>query len=621
MDRHIYRLILLLIWLSSFVQGCNPSHDPLEDMALIPAGEFQMGTKDAVAEEREFTHDIIYMSAWFDEQPAHTVHVDAFYMDIYPVTNKQYREFLLANPIWQKENIDPKYHDGNYLRDWKGNNYPRWKGNHPVTSISWYAAMAYATWSGKRLPTEAEWERAARGGLKNKSFPWGNTIDSSKANYDKNIGKTTPVGKYAPNQYGLYDMVGNVMEMVLDEYDAFYYSISSSVNPVSGADTIQEIVENYKNIKTHRGVRGGSWANFAPYVRVADRNYSSPKSTGELGGFRCVKDVPDIAKNSQDIIKFVSANPPNGSTIKPNDIITLTFNDTPEDITVTPNTTPFSNSIATIPHKKTVTILGIFTPGELNLQLNWKHGSNFLAYKVETPVPDNMVLIPTGAFKMGHLNAKNKLDNNVNIDAFYIDKYEVTVGEYKQFVNETGHRTPDWKKIAEFAPTDKHPMIFVNWFDAMLYARWVGKRLPTAAEWEKAARGGLVEKKYPWGDTEPDGTQANFAGTTDGYEHTAPVGSFLPNGYGLHDIVGNVLEWCLDSIHLDTDSNGAYKNEDFNKKIIDITTNFSKIRSARGVRGGSWSSGSYQLSGSYGADIPATNNAYLGFRCIRPVEP
>lgn len=605
MDRRICLIILLLMWGTLFLNGCKQPHDPLEDMVLIPAGEFQMGTQEAV----------IYMDAWYDEQPAHTVYVDAFYMDIYPVTNKKYKEFLLANPVWQKENIDLKYHDGNYLRDWKGNNYPRWKGDHPVTSVSWYAAMAYATWSGKRLPTEAEWERAARGGLEGKRYPWGDSIDNIRANYDNNIGKTTPVGKYTSNPYGLYDMVGNVMEKVLDEYDAHYYSISPSVNPVSGADTTEEIVKTYLNIKTRRGLRGGSWLNPAPYVRVADRNWTHPTDTGGLGGFRCVKDVPDIAKNDRDIIKFISANPPNGSIIKPNDIITLTFNGAPEDIAVGTNITPFLESIAAIPNKKTVTVMGIFTPGEHYLQLNWKHGADYLAYKVETPVPDKMVLIPAGKFVMWHRKSNDRQDNSVYIAAFYIDKYEVTVGEYKQFVNETGHRSPDWEKIAEYSPSDKHPMIYVNWFDAMLYARWVGKRLPTAAEWEKAARGGLVGKKYPWGDTEPDGTQANYAGTADGYEKHAPVGSFPPNGYGLYDTLGNVQEWCLDEIN-NNDPTETDLVPFHSQMEPDPTTNFSKIRSGRGVQGIS-----QYFGGSYGNDIPAANNAFLGFRCVRPVEP
>lgn len=84
--------------------------------------------------------------------------------------------------------------------------------NHPVTLVSWYGAMAYAAWKGKRLPTEAEWEKAARGGLAGLTYPWGNTIDSNRANYNNHVKDTTVVGKYTANGYGLSDMSGNVWE-------------------------------------------------------------------------------------------------------------------------------------------------------------------------------------------------------------------------------------------------------------------------------------------------------------------------------------------------------------------------------------------------------------------------
>ena len=583
-------------------------------MALIPEGEFQMGTRYATDEKKECSKNIGHMNAWKDEQPAHTVYVDAYYMDIYPVTNKQYKAFLLANPEWQKGRIDSKYHDGNYLRDWNGNNYPMWKGNHPVTSVCWYAAMTYAEWAGKRLPTEAEWERAARGGLENKRFPWGDSIDESKANYADNIGKTTPVGKYPPNPYGLYDMAGNVWEMALDEYDAHFYSISPGWNPVSGANTIQDIIENFMDVETHRVVRGGAWLNPAPYVRVSDRNIATPKSIGELGGFRCVKDVSDTEEIKPDSIKFISANPPNRTTIKPSAKITLTFNGTPKDIMVNTDTTPLPNSTVTVSNKGTVTILGIFTPTELNLEIVWSEGVKKLVYNVEVPVSEDMVLIPEGEFEMW----RNVV---IHVDDFYIDRHEVTVGEYKKFVKETGHRSPDWDRIAEYAPTGVHPIIFVDWYDAMLYARWVGKRLPTKIEWEKAARGGLLGKKYPWGDTPPDGTQCNLTGTADSYEHTAPVGSFLANDYGLYDMLGNVGEWCLDGSRSNSNANSAHDNSLTSEEIVEITTHFSKVWTARGVRGGSWFSESYHLHGVYGANIPVTKDPLFGFRCVRPIKP
>ncbi|MCG9134431.1 formylglycine-generating enzyme family protein [Candidatus Poribacteria bacterium] len=252
-----------------------------DEMALISAGEFQMGSNDNDTEAHE--------------KPVHTVYIDAFYIDKYPVTNAQYKKFVDANPPWSKpqwfkNRISRRYHDGDYLRHWTEDDYPDGKADYPVNWVSWYAAMAYAQWAGKRLPTEAEWEKAARGGLTNQKYPWGNSIDASKANFGKNIGETTSVGKYPANGYGLYDMVGNLFEWCLDKWDNDFYASASPNNPVSGS-SIVSIIDNFTNSKESRVVRGGSWHTPAQDLRVAKRNMDTPKLTTPIIGFRCVMDV------------------------------------------------------------------------------------------------------------------------------------------------------------------------------------------------------------------------------------------------------------------------------------------------------------------------------------------
>ena len=245
------------------------------NMVLIPAGEFQMGSDDGQE----------------DEKPVHTVYVDAFYMDKYEVTNLEYQQFLHENPRWQKDQIEKKFHNGNYLADWNRNNYPDGKANHPVTYVSWYAAMAYAQWMGKRLPTEAEWERAARGGLVNAKYPNDNTLTVKDANYGSNVGGSTAVGKYPANGYGLYDMAGNVYEWCLDEYDENFYSVSPRENPLSDMNTMDYINKNFTNVNDDRVLRGGSWFTPSDNAQVAKRDNNGSVITPTLVGFRCVKDV------------------------------------------------------------------------------------------------------------------------------------------------------------------------------------------------------------------------------------------------------------------------------------------------------------------------------------------
>ena len=276
-DIEIQRLnsrIRALELLSQNSRSSGSSSPEITEMTLIPAGEFRMGSNAA--------------SAYSDEKPMHTVYIDAFYIDKHEVTNEEYKKFVDANPQWRKGRILRKYHDGDYLKHWTGNSYSYGKGDHPVTWVSWYAAMAYAQWKGKRLPTEAEWEKAARGGLASNVYFSGNLINFQTANYDSNVGNTTPVGNYLANPYGIYDIIGNVSEWCLDAYGSNFYANSPRRNPVAGG-SIYSIVRDFKNLKADRVLRGGSWSSNINRARVAYRFSISPTRTNNTTGFRCVK--------------------------------------------------------------------------------------------------------------------------------------------------------------------------------------------------------------------------------------------------------------------------------------------------------------------------------------------
>ncbi len=182
----------------------------------------------------------------------------------------------------------------------------------------------------------------------------------------------------------------------------------------------------------------------------------------------------------------------------------------------------------------------------------------------------DMVLIPAGPSTL----------------AFYIDKYEVTNAQYNKFVQATGHRKPYYWDD-EYFNQPNQPVVGVSWYDAEAYAKWEKKRLPSENEWEWAARGGLKDKQYPWGDQKPDSNRAN-CGRDLG--KSSPVGNYPANGYGLYDMAGNVWEWCQDWYSLEQDS---------------------KV-----VRGGSWYSHTYSLGVANRNRLePDGVDYFFGFRC------
>ncbi|MAE17341.1 hypothetical protein CMK12_00105 [Candidatus Poribacteria bacterium] len=222
-----------------------------------------------------------------------------------------------------------------------------------------------------------------------------------------------------------------------------------------------------------------------------------------------------------------------------------------------------------------------------------------------------MVLIPAGSFEMGdHLDGMKKAlpVHTVELDSFYMDKYEVTVGQFKKFVEKSGYAYQgNWNSVAQYSPGDDYPMVYVTWNDAVAYAKWTRKRLPTEAEWEYAARGGLVGKRYPRGD-EISHDDANYSGTggKDKWSKCAPVGSFAANGYGLYDMAGNVREWCQDWYGENYYSSSPAKNPPG-----------PGSGSSRVLRGGYWNYSTYALRVATRVNnFPKSRNYYVGFRCV-----
>jgi formylglycine-generating enzyme required for sulfatase activity len=261
-----------------------------DDMVMIPGGSFLMGIDKEVnrntkkMSKRQQLKYAVSREAFHDEGPAHNVVLDTFHIDKYETSNKHYGEFIKATG-----HPSPAYWD----------DHKRNQPNQPVSGVNWHDANAYCSWANKRLPTEAEWEKAARGpeGYK---YPWGNELNSSNANFGRQKEFTADVDSY-PNgksPYGAHNMAGNVFEWVQDWYDPHYYKDSKhSLNPTGpkeGAflsDTgtyLDRIAVGKKRV-----IRGGSWYAPGATVTTTHRFWNDPmnNSYGVGLGFRCARSV------------------------------------------------------------------------------------------------------------------------------------------------------------------------------------------------------------------------------------------------------------------------------------------------------------------------------------------
>ena len=235
-------------------------------IAWIPQGTFQMGspTSEANRDAAEILHSVTIPSG--------------FWMDTTEVTNGAYLRFVQARTEWSNARLQSTEYDGTYLRDWQHELPPPGKSEYPVTAVTWFAARAYCTWAGKRLPTEAEWEYAARAGTST-AYWWGDAFDGANANRNGRGAEAVGQARHV-NPWGLADMVGNVWEWTSSWYQPYPYRADDGrESPDRGGDG-------------RRVLRGGSWVMDPPYLRSADRFRYNPRITSDYVGFRCARSGP-----------------------------------------------------------------------------------------------------------------------------------------------------------------------------------------------------------------------------------------------------------------------------------------------------------------------------------------
>jgi len=524
-------------------------------VALIPAGTFQMGCVPGDS------------SCAADEKPRHEVYTDAFWMDTTEVTVARYKACVDAGKCSVAGT-------GSYCN---GSD----KATHPANCVPWAQAKAFCEWNGGRLPSEAEWEKAARGGLDGQIYPWGNSLSPKEALYG-DPGGTMPVGSKPAgrNGYGLVDMAGNVWEWVGDWYGTGYYGSNGDPPPLAPWMNPGGPASGSERVR-----RGGNFDDVPNAMRASNRMGVDPSfSVGGIG-FRCAYSIPCAVDTCDD-----------GN----------------------PCTTDTCDDVKGCSHAK---LAAGSACGPVGFECSTSGDC----------APKGMALIPTGSFKMGCVPgdsacaaaADEKPQHDVMLDAFYMDVDLVTAAKYKACVDAGGCTAPSSCNATyqTYGTTGKeqHPVNCMTWLQADTYcknaAAYGGKgALPTEAQWEKAARGGLVDAIYPWGSEAPTCTsgQKNTAcfdagaGLGCGKDSTCAVPYGSANGYGLHDMAGNVWEWVSDWWA------DAYPSGDATNPTGPASGSY------RVVRGGLfYFDASFLRASRRSHAAPSDAGHYLGFRCTR----
>ncbi len=574
----------------------RPTRDPIQPVIDVPAGRFIRGSTlttfggDVPADNPQER---------LDELPQREIQITYnFKIDRFEVSNQLYNQFWSTLSGEEKERRKPGRNSITDV-DIRGEDFEtalRNHPNHPVVSITWSDAMAFCEWrtqfEGKvgqayRLPTEAEWEYAARGttqaGEQPRTYPWGSR-DPSKlpeppANYQSpkidgvqidGYEFTAPVDEYpsGASPFDVLNLSGNVFEWCLDLYDSNYYAQSASVDPMGPEFAVSG----------QRVIRGGSWDRSVEDMRSAHRVPAS-ELRSESVGFRCVL-VP--TKNM------------------PTPTMTPTAANTP-----TPRPTATNTPI--LPPTPTPKP----DPGAV----------------IESPLGIEMAYVPSGTYArgsepgddFGNAQADESPKRNITITEFFIDRFEVSVDLYRQFVNETSHEGIGSIDDPILASSANNPVVQVTYADAQAFCSWrsakegILYRLPTEAEWEYAASFNQ-DVPYPWGDSAPLPMSqfANLNGEGDGYEFLAPVMEYDKgqSPLGVFNMAGNAAEWCLD-----------WYAPNYYQESPDLDPQGPQTGSERVIRGGSWRDGQSKARNASRQSLdPDSNVNFVGFRCVRPIR-
>ena len=532
--------------------GQSTAAEPL--WVAVPAGSFAMGCTPGDAE------------CFADERPLHAVTLSrGFAILATEVTVGEFRAF--AHATSRPDPPPPEFAQ---------------TANTPVVNVSWGEAAAFCQWLGGRLPSEAEWEYAARGGRPASRFPGGDTIDLTQANFDGVGGRdvwtaAAPVASFPANGFGLFDIAGNVWEWCADYYSPDGYGGIAAADPSGPA------------AGTLRVMRGGAWNSAPRSLRVSNRGRAKPVSRFPTVGFRCVRD-----ESAGGVVTAapVAAPPSPSSAGTP-----VAADSQPPPSGATGATAQQAPAVA--------------TPLPVAIAVADRAVTAVLERRRFVPADTDMVHLPAGDLELGCVRGDADCDADEQprhpvrlAAAFWIDATEVTVAAYRAFAAAAARPMPpqpEWNG-------DDHPVVNVSWADADELCRWAGGRLPTEAEWEYAARGGVEGRKYPAGGTIAVGeVNGDGTGGADRWDKTAPVGSFPANGFGLSDMIGNVWEWCADAY-----DPAAYSG------AADANPRGSASGSERVVRGGSWTSVAGRMRFSYRFRLaPTETSVAVGFRCAR----